>query len=106
MWHAAARRGRAGASTGWPGRQVQAPREELPADSGPEPPGQREPALQGTGRLNNPARSPARSRVGWTSRPATPDATRLTSQPTPAPVVDAPGDSHALVESESLSRMR
>ena len=46
------------AATGWPGRQVKAPRKEPPADSGPEPPGQREPTDQGTDRWNGPARRP------------------------------------------------
>ena len=69
MWRATTGRGRAGqafllrepsmvdgttadslaadqrAATGWPGRQVKAPRKEPPADSGPEPPGQRESAF-------------------------------------------------------------
>ena len=52
------RRGPTRAATGWPDRQVEAPRKELPADFGPEPPGQREPTDQGTDRLNGPARRP------------------------------------------------
>src|SRR5271157_2806733 len=76
------------AATGWPGRQVQAPRKEPPADSGPEPPDQ-----GGT-----------RARVGWTSRPLMPDATHFTANTRSRRGRAACG--HALVESESLSFIR
>ena len=68
--------------------------------------GRREPALQGTGRLNKKARHDRRagSRVGWTSRPHTPTDAHFASDTRSgrgrAALIHAP------VESESLSFMR
>ena len=59
------------AATGWPGRQVNAPRKEPPADSGPEPPGQREPAFSSNRPLAQPPAPGRNARQGGLDIPAT-----------------------------------
>jgi hypothetical protein len=67
--------------------------------------GQRGPALQGTGRSNDPARGP-----GWLEGglddPRHSRQNQLTSHRTPDPNVDVPRSGHSSVESGSLSFMR
>ena len=67
--------------------------------------GQREPALQGTGRSNDPARWPG-SLEGGLDIPCHSRQMQLTSHRTPDPDVDALRFGHAPVESGSLSFMR
>src|SRR5262249_25391166 len=66
------------ASTGWPVRQVEAPREELPADSGPGPGAIASPLVKEPAACTAP--HVARLAQGWAghSRPLAPDATHLT----------------------------
>jgi hypothetical protein len=67
------------AATGSPGRQGSVPRKELLADPGPEP------GANASSQTNEPAAWKAQhddracSRVGWTSRPFTPDAAHSAS---------------------------
>src|SRR5262245_15100804 len=67
--------------------------------------GQREPALQGTGRSNDPARSPS-SLEGGLDVPCPLRQAQLTSHRTPDPNVDVPRFGHSSVESGPLSFMR
>jgi hypothetical protein len=115
MWRAQAWRGRAGqafklgepgvmdrdhrqfarrelprAATGWPGRQVEVPREELLASPGPGPPGQREPAHERTGRLKKKPGTMAGLVQGWAGHPFQSRQMQLTSRGTPAPDARAP----------------
>ena len=67
--------------------------------------GQRGPALQGTGRSNDPARSLGLLEGGLDD-PRHSRQNQLTSHRTPDPNVDVPRFSHSSVESGSLSFMR
>ena len=67
--------------------------------------GQREPALQGTGRSNDPARGLGLLEGGLDD-PRHSRQNQLTSHRTPDPNVDVPRFSHSSVESGSLSFMR
>ena len=67
--------------------------------------GQREPALQGTGRSNDPARWPG-SLEGGLDVPCPSRQMQLTSHRTPNPDVDVLRFGHSSVESGSLSFMR
>jgi hypothetical protein len=67
--------------------------------------GQREPALQGTGRSNDPARWLGLLEGGLDD-PRHSRQCQLTSHRTPDPNVDVPRFSHSSVESGSLSFMR
>src|SRR5271157_3482326 len=67
--------------------------------------GQREPALQGTGRSNEPAQSPGLLEGGLDD-PRHSRQNQLTSHRTPDPDVDVLRFSHSSVESGSLSFMR
>jgi hypothetical protein len=60
--------------------------------------GQREPALQGTGRSKDPARSPG-SLEGGLDDPRHSRQSQLTSHRTPDPNVDVPRSGHSSIES-------